>query len=487
MLKKLLNRAERGQAIIIIAFAMIGLISIVGLMTDGGLLLIEYGKLKRAIDSAAIASAAQFRKNFQGEDLANAAQEFLQLNQSGASNIIVYRCRRDPNSGALDTSVDGTQHAEDLCTTPRRKLLRVHATRTVNLAFLRVIGIDTANISADSVGEAASIDLVLVIDTSSSMSYATGGDGNYPDSSLDDPSVCNSSTSNPCEPMHSIKNVARDFVQGDFLFFPYDRVAIVTMTGQNAGGSRNSDTILHFSNSESNVVSAINGIKVFQPDACNFGSSPATPISGPCLNHDALGNFIGMDCPKLRSSGDPSSCNSSNIGGALLMAGSEFSEPPIREDSFWAVIFLASGPANATNSYSSFPDGYCPSNTWNSPSIPFCRDASASSRHSGGDGLSGTPGDPNYDADDYARDTADWLADPVNGQGVSVYTIGLGPQIRGAAKGDADAAEKLLKYIAETAGGTSANHGFYSYSPDTNGLQTIFLQIASNIFTRISQ
>ncbi|HNM37117.1 MAG TPA: hypothetical protein PKI33_08640, partial [Anaerolineales bacterium] len=80
-----------------------------------------------------------------------------------------------------------------------------------------------------------------------------------------------------------------------------------------------------------------------------------------------------------------------------------------------------------------------------------------------------------------------YLADPVNGQGVTVFTIGLGYQIRNQVKGDANAGEALLQYAATTAGGTSANHGEYFYSPDSSGLATIFSRIADNIFTRISR
>lgn len=517
MLKKFLQNTERGQAIVIIAFAMVGIIAAVGLMTDSGILLIEYGKLKRAIDSAAIASASQFRKNFSGTDLVESAQDFLSLNQSEASTIIVYRCRRDPTTGALETTADGTQHADDLCTTPRRKLLRVFAERTVTLGFMRILGINTATINASSVGEAASIDLVLVIDTSSSMSYETGG-GDGLDSPLDDPATCNTSVSTPCEPMNKIKQVAIDFVQGDFLFFPYDRVAVIAMTSQFPGGNRQPTVPLELSDSESDVVTAIQNLRVFEPPVCDMASNKASPANGPCLNYDiGTGVFVGLECPVYRRGADLiadtgdevkniSSCNSSNIGGGLRMAADRFTIDPIREDSFWAVILLAGGPATATDPFPSFPDGYCPPYTWDDPAHPFCRDESAEVRHSGGNPLQGIPGDPRYDADDYARDSADYLADPVDGQGVAVYTIGLGKLIQNAPRGDKFAGEKLLTYIAECAGEPTVygdavgdpcppnpdtrvneNHGFYSYAPTPAGLEAIFLRIASNIFTRISQ
>ncbi|MFN8411924.1 MAG: pilus assembly protein TadG-related protein [Anaerolineales bacterium] len=91
-LKKLLRKTERGQAIILIAFAIVGMIGMVGLMVDGGVLLIEYGRLKRSIDAASVASALQFRRGFTNADLTTAAQEFLQLNQSDVFNVLIETC-----------------------------------------------------------------------------------------------------------------------------------------------------------------------------------------------------------------------------------------------------------------------------------------------------------------------------------------------------------------------------------------------------------
>lgn len=85
---------------------------------------------------------------------------------------------------------------------------------------------------------------------------------------------------------------------------------------------------------------------------------------------------------------------------------------------------------------------------------------------------------------------ADFIADPVDGQGITIFTIGLGELVQNTTIGDPDAGEQLLTYVAETAGdspGVIANHGFYSYSPDAAGLEVIFGKIAENIFTRISQ
>lgn len=508
MIKKILKKSERGQAIILIALAIVGMVGIVGLMTDGGILLVEYARLKRGIDAASVAAALQYRQGFLEADLADAAEEFLRLNQSDVNNVLIETCDTTP----LDP---------ELCTTPQRKLVRVTATRIVTFGFMRVLGFTSTTISASSIGEAASIDLVLVIDTSASMAYETlvGGNPNGSDPG-EDPADCNGTGADgTCEPMQTVKGIAEDFI--DTMFFPYDRVGIVTMTSQIENGERDPASKLPLSDNKATVVAAIRDIRVYHPTACDSLYGPCRDLctdteiidanaagdpSNPCYGQ-VDGYYVGQACPVFSQFGNPSSCNSSNVGGALLKAYDEFAIEPNREDSFWVIIMLVGGPANATYSdnYPGNPDytdvaapigypddpyafGYCPSTTWASPTNPFCRDGSASTRHA--------LGAADYDADDYARDQADFVASPDEG-GVTIFTIGLGDLIRGkvdtdnsAIKGDDDAGEKLLQYIALTAGDTltlQANHGEYYFSPDAVGLAAIFDAIAENIFTRISK
>lgn len=482
-----LRSANRGQAILLIALAMVGLVAFVGLLIDVGIVFVEQGKLRRGIDAGAIAAAQQFRKGFQVADLAAAANNFLLLNDSAAANINIYRCGPDPTVATGTDLGDGTFQDTDLCTTPRRKLIRVEADRYVQFGFLRVVGLDGTDISASAVGEAASIDIVLTIDTSTSMSYDTytgpcatdSLDKECAGTPIDDenPAVCNIDSTTPCQPLGDVKNVALDFL--DTMFFPYDRVSVVAMTGQDPDGTRDHVTVLQLSDNQTAVENAINSLTVFEPPNCD-----SNPAFGPCIKYDA-GTFLGLECPAYRDSGDPSSCNSSNIGGALLRAGGEFTRTGIRRDeALWIIILLSGGPANATDSAPGFVYGYCPATTWDNSVTPFCRDSLASTRH--GDG------DADYDADDYARDQADFIADPDDGQGVTIFTIGLGRLIQNASAvtGDPDAAEQLLRYTAEVAGdetGVPANHGFYSYAPTTAELDDIFTEIASSIFTRITQ
>src|SRR5690606_22108977 len=106
-LKKLIDKSEKGQAIILVALAIVGLIAMVGLVTDTGLLLIEYGKLKRSVDAAAISAAQQYRSESGSSEinkvaLKNAAINFLNLNQvqniiyDGENGIKVFSCEDAP-------------------------------------------------------------------------------------------------------------------------------------------------------------------------------------------------------------------------------------------------------------------------------------------------------------------------------------------------------------------------------------------------------
>jgi len=481
MLRKILNRSERGQAIVLIAAAMIALIAIIGLSLDGGTLFIQYGRLKRAIDAAAVSAALQYREGYTTTQLADAAAEFLKLNQIDVFAIQVDTCDTLPGD-------------PELCTNPRRKLVRVTASISVDFSFLTIVGIDDTTLSASSVGEAASVDVVLVIDASASMAFETPDAGGAPDAtpngsdSTDDPSVCN--VDNSCQPFHDIKEQARQFVE-DALWFPYDRVAIVTF-------DRDPHLILPLTSDGNAVLEAIENLTIFEPDECTWGPPfPAGPTYGPCLNYDAGGSYIGLDCPRYRlgpdmtpgteddSTNDPSSCTSSNTGGALKMAGAEFFQPPIREDSLWVVVVLVGGPANTglvdepEGNGQEYPDRICPP-TGTHWVQPWCRDDNPDSRH---------PSTSNqYDADDYARDMADYAADPETGSGAVIFSIGLGRLVREAPfPNDPAAGEELLQYAATEAGGTSTNHGLYFYSPTVAQLREIFLTIANNIATRLSR
>jgi hypothetical protein len=319
--------------------------------------------------------------------------------------------------------------------------------------------------------------------------------------------------------------VALDFLET--LYFPYDRVSIIAMTDQQTpyNSERTPVEVLTLNSNKATITAAINGLKVFEPRMCDGSDTVGT-----CLNYDGGGTFIASICQvyenhSIEATADPSSCPSSNVGGVLNDARIAFNEDPAttRLDAFWVVIALLGGPANSTDpGPGGYDYGFCPPNTWllTQGQGPWCRDRFPSTtRHYDTDALvsytnpiDGSTRDISlYDADDYAREMADQLATSISGDGVTIFTIGLGFQVRsGCGSSELSAAgyvcpvtsggdgvtlkvppaETLFKYIAECAGdncGTTINHGQYFYAPNSLALADIFDRIAKNIATRISQ
>src|ERR1700690_2668409 len=214
------RKSQRGQVLIIVVFAIVGLVAFVGLVVDTGLVFIGNGKLRRAVDAAALAAAGQYRKDPNPNGLSADALEFLTLNGVDNATATVYVCN----------PAYPTYNENDLCTSPApRRLVKVNATSTVKLAFLPVIGIRTVVLSANATSEAASLDIVLAMDVSESMTW------DQPLYSLmRDPAECNNVASatapTNCQPFSDIKGAAVNFVKS---LFPadgsnqYDRVSII--------------------------------------------------------------------------------------------------------------------------------------------------------------------------------------------------------------------------------------------------------------------
>jgi hypothetical protein len=395
----------------------------------------------------------------------------------------------------------------------------------MKLAFLPVIGIHEVTVSATAVSEAASMDVIFVIDASDSMTYATTD----PDDPMRDPSQCN--PANDCDPFKKVKAAAQAFVTQ--LNFPYDRVALVTF-------DRGGRVELPFTDDRSVVMNAITDLDVYEADICSTsyidgicrdyareldciddlpwanGNCDKDPFNEAIIdeNGDGFGDqYFGMRCPVKFGpgpyiTGNPDTCGTTSIGRGLYAAGNEFANPDtFREEALWVVILLTDGAANG-------PADACPHGTWEG--LPFCRDLQLSRHCREADDnyclAAGGVLDPeDYDADDYARDGADFIAKEQN---ALIFSIGLGNLVKTSvprARLDVDGnptgvkcaeddpttplvneaepvdncmgdGEQLLRYAAEEVGG-----GKYYFAPTGNQLEEIFLDIASNLATRLTQ
>lgn len=531
------QRSQRGQVLIIVVFAITALVAFVGLVVDLGLVFIQYGRLRRSVDAAAIAASLQYREGYTDSELSQAAKEFLQLNGINDPSVLVETCRS--NISLCDTNHDGV-----VSPTEERKFVHVVASSNVQLAFLPVIGIRSVPLQAEAVSEAASVDLVLLLDRSESMT-----DGSA-DPNEQDPSQCNSE--NPggnipgnCSPFSDVKKAAVDFVE-NYAYFPYDRVGMVSFDKNVYTGDDEVGRGLHLSNDETQIVNRIKNLWVYQAGADSLpgvdvgvnnpgsvtcanvtGYLPDTsqgqtglyhwttsnpPGPGPCREYTfsdsgsiASGTYsytYGLPysghffCPLGLVLGDYSTCNSTNTGGGLLEAGNELALNG-RKQSLWVVILLSDGAANSSEDYINHIAGnvYCPDHINcrgdNIPSTRHCADPTEAARCE----MEGGVWNPSlYDADDVARDMADRLA---YDDGALIFTIGLGPLVE-SPQGQPESmwsGEQLLEYIADVGDGdlngdgnyVDGQHAFYTYAPSATQLHDIFAKIASKIAVRLTQ
>jgi len=447
----------RGQVLVVVALAIVMIVAIVGLALDVGIMFIENARLRRAVDSAALAAALQYRANYNFSDLDRSAIEFLRLNGIIDPNALVQVCMENPGDPP------SSHHNDELCTDPARKLVRVVATGTAHLAFLPVVGIDSAPIAAEATSETASVDVVLAIDRSDSMTWTAN-----PGSEMRDPSVCNYETSGDgylgdCHPFDEVKRAAVGFVEQ--LYFPYDRVAVVTF-------DKDAHIIIDFSNNQGDIVDTIKGLTVYEGEGIY-------PNGNPSRWYDPLGVYYGLDCPQTDEAlqadypdyPSPAPCTTTNIGAGLYTAGGRLASA--RQGALWVVILLTDGVANA--GYDDEGQYFCPDSTWDYTDVPpKCNDGRSAIRHT----LAETA---LYDAEDYAYDAADFV---YYGQNALLFTIGLGDKVRTASSVDGTyLGELFLQYAADPGG---LGEGLYTFAPNETELREVFRRIAENIATRLS-
>lgn len=517
-----------GQALILLAVAFLILLAFVGLTTDVGTLFIYMGHLRRAVDAASLAAAAQYREGRTISEMTAAAMQVMHLNGV------------DPGTYTIEVDICDTAPGDPrLCTTPRRKLVRVTSNLMVPTAFLRLVGVENIQISASAIGEAASLDVVLVIDLSESMAWdAPPGDP------MRDPSQCNAADptgsdgfKGECQPFEEVKRAASGFVSR-ILNRPAgaeeDRLQIVTFAnGWNSDPDLGTQyrfidysDPLHprprWTTDAGEALALINNLNIYEPDTCYTPANLVPPDSvineyyGPCRFYNPDWSYAWLDCLSCWDSGDWSALPTTNIGGGLLRAGNMFAFDT-RQEALWVVVLLTDGMANATDreeedrldDFSTYPIGFCPdAQDAPFPVFPLCQDEDVTTRHGSGHAA--------YDADDYARDMADFVGcfpvNPaaachgVNGQGAIIFAIGLGDGVldNGCGWGTCEAHGKpygatLLRYIAAVGydGDASSDPcdsvsdytewcGNYYFAPTGPQLTRIFEDIASRIFTRIT-
>jgi Flp pilus assembly protein TadG len=127
---KRLEGDERGQVMVFVAILMTGLISVVGLVTDGGIVFSQRRDLQNAADAAALAGAMQI------DEKAYRASGQVVLNERAAREIATQYLQ---DEGDLDYSVQVSPTG-----------VEVSVSRQASTSFLRIVGINGVDISASS-------------------------------------------------------------------------------------------------------------------------------------------------------------------------------------------------------------------------------------------------------------------------------------------------------------------------------------------------
>lgn len=166
-----LKKAERGQSIIILAFAFVVLLGFVGLTTDVSLMFVRYATIRRAVDSASLAAATQMRQGTEEAAVAIAARQFVEFHGLDSVKVLVETCQTidqaNPDMEAI---------REELCTADQRKLVKVTAQIESPTVFLRLLGWENFTLQASAISETAALDVVLIMDVSESMLIETSYD-----------------------------------------------------------------------------------------------------------------------------------------------------------------------------------------------------------------------------------------------------------------------------------------------------------------------
>jgi hypothetical protein len=296
---------------------------------------------------------------------------------------------------------------------------------------------------------------------------------------------------NKCHPFEEVRAAAKELVTRTN--FPYDRIALITF-------GRYPTIILDLSSCQASP----------DPEACVIAGVDSIDVEWE-VNPPT-------DCPGWPP--DPRGCMPTNIAAGLVQAGGQFGPDPLnplgpprgRLEAVWIVVLLTDGAANAAITNDGPPTVWtCPMSTWKPPTghgPPYCQDGN------GDPGTRHVSTNPEYDADDQARDAAEFVGCPdathgweaagcaQDGQAAVIFTIGLGPEVTSFGRGgQPDAGEKLLRYIASVGDDGSPltdpcqgppvypvgeQCGNYYFSPSGAELQKVFEAIASRIFTRIN-
>ncbi len=160
----LTRKSEKGQALILITFAIIGLIGLTGLTVDGGMAYSDRRNAQNAADSAAFAAALAHSR---GQNFTTVAQSVATTNgydNDGSTNIVAVTSANSP-SGSCPA---GATNNKDIT---------VQITSHVNTSFSNVVGIQEVTNTVTATTRACGTYIAPLFDGNAIVSLAPSGKG----------------------------------------------------------------------------------------------------------------------------------------------------------------------------------------------------------------------------------------------------------------------------------------------------------------------
>lgn len=586
---------SRGQVVVIFAVSLVVLLLFVGLALDAGIIYVSYGQLKRAVDSAAVSAATNFKRNKTLAEMEAAVLETLVLHNVNPDPALLQLEVRvcDANSdGVRDASLETEEPmffaaCPDTTRDSPRKLIWVEAQQRTQLYFLSLIGFHHVNLETHATAEAAAVDLVLVIDISESMvqecdiyigttcvawkspGFTSSVAADYDPQALGN---CNYNNLNDCHPLREAKDAATQLVES--LYEGYDRVSVITfdskatvrvpLTAGDLTAANKPNVLLNINSIAPHDDAPFNRVwsawvdnRVYNPaypddrDGDGNDTDPTMPCDYaangwwdngiPCDMDDKDDAFNwDMDPGEVFTDDDQDYAESWNTArgedgrftlvstctGCGIRAAANQLKQNGRPGAVWVIIFLSDGAANMSDTPITggldssgdpiiplaFPNGFCTEQYWTSN----CFDTQLTPRYCIDEDGSTCPPNTTHEAQnrftshysvyDYALDMIDETALTVNrsavsdpkynpdepvGNDIAIYSIGLGDAI--------SYGESLLRYMAAVGDDGDRNTdpcrntpakrscGNYYYAATGDALLPVFEDIASRIYTRITQ
>ncbi len=175
------NRKERAQAIVLIAFAIVGLVGFTALSIDGGTAYINNRQAQNAADSAALSAALTIIRNI---DLSEA-----QIRQAAENMAVSMAANNGYNSSDPSVTITTNWPPDDTSAyVDNEEYVQVIIESQVETFFAPVIGINTTNSRVEAVAHAQPPTTAIPFDGAAVVGLAElleGGNGNNAECPID--------------------------------------------------------------------------------------------------------------------------------------------------------------------------------------------------------------------------------------------------------------------------------------------------------------